>query len=194
MVTNLKDAERRQEEVAILTQNQQSTNGNGKPNSKRGKKDPMWKWMADGLKVFNVQLEKSNNTKLRCIENQVLAKTNDIDKFWGKFMQKVEDICNSRKYTTECDSLGIHPINLAEHIVPMGATVINKVLKNGVYTVLGNDIEFYRDRLSPSEADPFRRKLAKLIGVKNSDEPATYKGRIEEFSEEEARNDDEDMH
>ena len=50
---------------------------------------PIWSVIAQARPVFNVQLEKSNSVKLKCIEKFMHAAYADSDKFWSDFMEQV---------------------------------------------------------------------------------------------------------
>lgn len=138
-----------------------TANGN-EPNNDRKKRKaipPMWRILGKARKVFDVQLNKTNDVKLKCITNFMNAETQDPDKFWGDFFEQVENLIDSRQYALECSRLGCDSIDLAEHIVFLGSATINKVLKNGIYNTLGNDFRLYKERFSPIEADKYRKDV-----------------------------------
>ena len=117
---------------------------------------PMWRILGQAQKRFKSQLTKDNNLKLRCIEAYLASESDDAPKFWGDFMRQVERLLDSRKYLKECQSLGCTPENLGEHIVFLGSSTLNKVLKYGVLNTIGNHFKLYTERFSPSEADIYR--------------------------------------
>ena len=116
----------------------------------------IWMVLSKARGVFNAQLSRSNDIKLECITRFMDAKTLDADKFWADYFEQVAKLLDSRRYLMECNSLNCDPANLAEHIVFLGSAAINKVLKNGIYNTLGNDIHLYKERLSPQRADIYR--------------------------------------
>lgn len=114
-------------------------------------------------KTFDAQLEKNNDTKLKCINAYLSAEMNDTSKFWGEFMEQVEKLLDSRKYLRECQRLDYDASNVAEHIVFLGSATLNKVLKYGVQNVLGNDLMLYSERFSPKDADMYRQRITAFL-------------------------------
>ena len=116
---------------------------------------PIWSVIAQARPVFNVQLEKSNAVKKKCIEKFMHAAYADSDKFWSDFMEQVNTLLDSRRFWRDCEGMGCKPEYVAEHVVFLGSAMIKKVLKEGVARTLGSDIQLYKDRISPKEADRF---------------------------------------
>ena len=134
-----------------------SKKGNG--TKKRPPVPAMWQILKKAQKTFTAQLEKNNENKLHCIVMYQRADMNDAARFWGEFMKQVDRLMDSRKFLRECNVLGYEAINVAEHIVFLGSGKVNRVLKNGIHTTLGNDLYLYSARLSPKEADVFRERI-----------------------------------
>lgn len=122
---------------------------------RRSTTPPMWRVASQARPVFEVQLEKDNKIKLKCIEKFMNAAYPDANKFWSDFMEQVNTLLDSRRYCRECESLGFRPECVAEHIVFLGSATMKKVLKDGVYRTLGADVQLYGERFSPKEADKF---------------------------------------
>lgn len=116
---------------------------------------PVWNVIAQARPVFNVQLEKSNAVKLKCIEKFMHATYADADKFWSDFMEQVNILLDSRRFWRECESMGCRPEYVAEHVVFLGSAMIKKVLKEGVARILGSDVQLYKERFTPEEANRF---------------------------------------
>ena len=116
---------------------------------------PIWNVIAQARPVFNVQLEKSNAVKLKRIEKFMHATYADADKFWSDFMEQVNVLLDSRRFWRECESMGCRPEYVAEHVVFLGSAMIKKVLKDGVARILGSDVQLYKERFSPEEANRF---------------------------------------
>lgn len=126
---------------------------------KRVSTPTFWKVLTKSRKVFEPQLTKNNAIKRQCIEKHISTFSNDTEKFWSKFVNEAETLLDSRKYLRECKHLGVPPVDVAEHIVFLGSSTINKVLKNGLYDTIGNDLRLYVERLTPESANVFRSKL-----------------------------------
>lgn len=126
----------------------------------------MWRVLGRAKKTFDAQLDKNNETKLKCINTYLLAEMNDVPKFWGEFMEQVEKLLDSRKYVRNCQQLGYDATNVAEHVVFLGSAMLNKVLKYGVENVLGNDLMLYGERLSSEDAEMYRNKITSFLEKK----------------------------
>ena len=95
----------------------------------------------------------------------------DSDKFWSDFMEQVNTLLDSRRFWRDCEGMGCKPEYVAEHVVFLGSAMIKKVLKEGVARTLGSDIQLYKDRISPKEADRFLledvKRLPEHINTQN---------------------------
>ncbi len=154
----------------------------GNDKTKRKPIDPMWRVLAKARKTFDVQLEKTNKVKLKCIENFMGGQVQDTDKFWGDYFEQVAKLLDSRRYVVECTKLGYDAVNIAEHIVFLGSTELNKVLKNGVVNTLKNDVRLYVDRLTPSEyTDKLRKTMYEFSGVQEKVTTSPSEGATAKF-------------
>ena len=152
-------------EVANTNASENTAKGNRKnaSNQKRQAIPAMWRILGRAQKAFEAQLEKDNRVKLKCIESYLVAEMNDVPRFWNEFMEQVEKLLDSRKYVRECQQLEYDPTNVAEHIVFLGSSTLNKVLKYGVQSVLGSKLMFYGDRFSPEFAEKYRAKISAFL-------------------------------
>ena len=98
-----------------------------------------------------MQVNKTNDAKLQCIENQINGIFPDREKFYAAYLSQAERLLDSRKYTKECEMLKVPAENVAEHIVFSGSAMINKVLKYGVENTLGKGVKLYKDELISSK-------------------------------------------
>ncbi len=151
--------------AATEVANESTSKGNKKNvgAQKRQAIPAMWRILGKAQKTFEAQLEKSNETKLKCIDNYLAAEMNDAPRFWGEFMEQVEKLLDSRKYVRECQQLGYDPTNVAEHVVFLGSATLNKVLKYGVQSVLGSKLMLYGERFSPTIAEKHRAKISAFL-------------------------------
>lgn len=149
------------ENVNITATTAATTNGA----KKRKPIAPMWRILGKARTVFEAQLSRSNEVKLKCIDKFMNAEVHDSDKFWIDYFEQVSMLLDSRRYLAECKQLSCDAANLAEHIVFLGSAAINKVLKNGVFNTLGNDTVLYNERLSPVEdrINGYREKVTAFL-------------------------------
>ena len=155
--------------LAMENESVNVTNPETSPNKDDKKKKrrtipPMWRILGKARKIFDAQLSRNNDVKLECINRFMNAETQDAEKFWGDYFEQVAKLLDSRRYVLECQRLNCDPTNLAEHIVFLGSSSINKVLKDGIYNTLGNDIRLYTDRLTPAkETDIYRNEVTAFM-------------------------------
>lgn len=109
----------------------------------------IWKVLEKARRVFDAQLTKTNEVKLRCIEKFMNAATLDVEKFWGDYMEQASKLLDSKRYERECQTLGVNAENLATHIVFLGSATINKVFKYGIGVTLKRDYSLYTDPFIP---------------------------------------------
>ncbi len=122
----------------------------------------LWTVLNKGRKKFEAQLTKSNEIKLACLEPFVSAAFADVEKFWSEYRQQMEKLLDSRKFIKECENLKVNPENVAEHIVFLGSTMINKVLNNGVANILESDLRLYVDSFVSEKTKIFHEETVSI--------------------------------
>lgn len=136
--------------------------------SKKHEIPALWKVLGKARPVFEVQINKSNEVKLSCIERFMPALYADEDRFWMEFMEQVNILLDSRRFCRECKTLGYQPEHVAEHVVFLGSTPMRKVLKEGVQNTLRVSIQFYKDRFSPDKAEAYRYDVEEQSAVRSA--------------------------
>ena len=124
--------------------------------AKRHEIPALWRVLNKARKVFNVQINKTNQIKAECIQRFMPAAYADDQQFWIEFMAHVNILLDSRKFCRECQQLGYTPEYVAEHVVFLGSGPMRKVLRDGVQHALGVKIQSYKERFSPEQADSYR--------------------------------------
>lgn len=141
--------------------------------SKRHEIPALWKVLGKARPVFTVQISKTNEVKASCIQRFMPALYADENQFWVEFMKQVNILLDSRRFCRECKALGYQPENVAEHVVFLGSAPMRKVLREGVQNTLGASIQFYKERVSPVEADNYREEVeGQIVGRPAQDEAA----------------------
>lgn len=110
---------------------------------------PLWSVITKANRVFAVQVKKDNKTKLDCLNNAMVSKYPDQDRFWVEYHQQTSTLLDSRRFCKDCMDRGYCPVAIAEHVVFDGSTVMRKVLKEGVLHAIGENIQFYTKRFTP---------------------------------------------
>jgi hypothetical protein len=102
-------------------------------------------------KDFEVQVEKNNETKRKCLERYIGAYSWDVERFYLKLQDQSDKLEDSKKFCTECETLGVVPEIIAEHIAFLGNPTLNKVLKDGIKNTIGNDYSLYTEKFTPTK-------------------------------------------
>ena len=149
-------------------QGQQTEQQSNQPKKRKGM-PIFWKVLVKANRDFKPQLTINNDIKRKCIERQANSFSLDKGMFWSEYMKQAGKLMDSLKYIRDCKNLGVSPMNVAEHIVFLGSTKINKVLRNGVENALDKGLDLYVDRLSPVEADEVRNRMLKAANLLRDD-------------------------
>lgn len=134
------------------TEANQKLNTNSDKAAKRATKrnvSPLWSVITKANRVFAVQVKKDNGTKLDCLNNAMVSKYPDQDRFWVEYHQQTSTLLDSRRFCKDCMDRGYCPVAIAEHVVFEGSTVMRKVLKEGVLHAIGENIQFYTKGFTP---------------------------------------------
>lgn len=92
----------------------------------------IWKVCSEFRKVYKVQYTKSNEIKKGVLNNILSTK---FPNYWGfepEFRNKVEILCNSNRFVTDCREQGLEPANIAQHVVLEGAKPYSHVRDYGL--------------------------------------------------------------
>ena len=124
----------------------------------RNKRKPipvLWQVLGKAKRVFDVQIDKTNDVKLRCVERFMGTDAHDVEKFWLNFQDQVDLILDSKRFERQCDQLALNPEIVAEHIVFLGHATVKRVMAYGIEH-LGNEVSLYKERFT---ADRLKSKL-----------------------------------
>lgn len=116
---------------------------------------PLWSVITKANRVFALQVTKTNKCKLDCLNNAMVSKYSDHDKFWVEYHKHTSTLLDSRRFCKECVDYGCNPAYVAEHIVFEGSATMKEVLKRGVRVVLGEGIKLYKERFTEDATDKF---------------------------------------
>jgi len=118
-----------------------------------------WVEVNRARKVFNIQLDKSNELKYRCLKNQI-GRERDPQKFFNDFQEQVDWLMDSSRYNQQCHDRQLDPKTVATHIVFLGSATLHKVREKGIYDPsVSGDLDLYKDSFMPSNAQDFANPL-----------------------------------
>ncbi len=92
--------------------------------------------MAD--RIYKVQVEKTCDVRFKCLELCAAKKFENKNLFWTLFMQRADELLDSRRFLAEAKKLEVDPILVATNIVARGVGLVNQVAK---YGIIGAGIE-----------------------------------------------------
>lgn len=130
--------------------------------AKRAKRtiNVFWVEINRARKVFNMQLDKSNSLKLRCLKNQI-GREQDPQKFFNEYQKQVSWLMDSNNFNKQCEVAGYDAKILATHIVFLGSATLHKVRENGIYDPsISGDLDLYKEAFLPDDAQEFVRAIA----------------------------------
>ena len=116
----------------------------------------IWVVLNKARKTFNAQLNKSNEVKRQCVKKFSAGEYADQEKFYNDFMEQVEKIYDSKRFCEAAEAHKVDPKILATHIVFLGSSTINKVLKEGLdNSPVAGDLNLYQEAFMPKTPQEF---------------------------------------
>ena len=123
--------------------------------------NPFWVTINRSRTIFDKQLDKSNEIKLRCLGNQ-LGRENDPAKFYNDYMEQVNYLLDSNRFVQQCVGAEVNPTTLATHIVYLGSATLHRVRENGIInSEVYGDINLYKDSFLPDNPQEFVKRIGR---------------------------------
>lgn len=122
-----------------------------KQNSRKYETPIFWQVISKARKIYDVQIDQNVAIKQKAIMRFVPASYANPKNFWIEFEKQKNRLLDSRRFISACEAAGLDDKNVAENIVFMGSSTLNKVLKFGIDSVLGASIELYGEQISPMD-------------------------------------------
>lgn len=134
-------------------------NSNNESTPKKVTRKPtpkIWAVLSKARKSFDAQLNKSNEIKLQCVKKFSAGEYADQEKFYNDFMKYVELLTDSKKFCEAAEANEMEPNILATHIVFLGSSTMNKVLKEGLdNSPVAGDLNLYKEAFMPKTPQEF---------------------------------------
>ena len=125
------------------------------------KPQPVYYILSKSRQMFKWQLEKDSATKVACMDAALAAnpqKYSDKLRFELDFRAERDRLTDSKRFCSACKDLGLDPINVADHVVFEGKTILEKVLKNGLQ-VLGENVRMFNEPLWVDSEDLYKKEV-----------------------------------
>ena len=118
--------------------------------AKVSKTPAIWVTLSRARRMFHQQLKatQNNSTKIACIHeasNEVYKK--DSYMVWYDLVNESRRLTNLIDFNKYCGTLNLAPATVAQHVVFDGSSIVNKVIRYGVESVLGERILAYNEPL-----------------------------------------------
>ena len=110
----------------------------------------IWVTLNRARRMFHQQLKvtQNNSTKIACIHeasNEVYKKNSYM--VWYDLVNESRRLTNLIDFNKYCGTLNLVPATVAQHVVFDGSSIVNKVIRYGVESVLGERILAYNEPL-----------------------------------------------
>ena len=116
----------------------------------------IWAVLSKARKSFDAQLNKSNEIKLQCVKKFATSEYDDLAKFYNDIMEQVEKLTDSKKFCEAVEAKKLDPKIVATHIIFLGSSVMNEVLKLGLgNSRIAEDINLYQEAFMPKTPQEF---------------------------------------
>ena len=84
------------------------------------------------IHAYELQMVKTCEVRLMCIEHFASQKFDNMNRFWTLYMERADELLDSRRFVLEAKSMSVDPIVLATNIVAHGAGLVSKVASLGI--------------------------------------------------------------
>ena len=132
------------------------------PKKRTDKPQPVYYILNKSRQMFKWQLEKDSAMKVACMDAALAAnphKYSDKLRFELDFKAERDRLTDSKRFCSACEDLGLNPINVADHVVFEGKSILEKVLKNGLQ-VLGENVRMFNGPLWVDSEDLYKKEDA----------------------------------
>lgn len=161
--------------------------------AKVSKTPAIWVTLSRARRMFHQQLKatQNNSTKIACIHeasNEVYKKNSYM--VWYDLVNESRRLTNLIDFNKYCGTLNLVPATVAQHIVFDGSSIVNKVIRYGVESVLGERILAYNEPLfNPVKIEELRYG-PEFTTARTEEEPKLQRedtsiALLEEFAKEE---------
>ena len=161
--------------------------------AKTSKTPAIWVTLSRARRMFHQQLKvtQNNSTKIACIHeasNEVYKK--DSYMVWYDLVNESRRLTNLIDFNKYCGALNLVPETVAQHVVFDGSSIVNKVIRYGVESVLGERILAYNEPLfNPVKIEELRYG-PEFTTARTEEEPKLQRedtsiALLEEFAKEE---------
>lgn len=110
----------------------------------------LWNTLNSARNLFDRLPNKSTDMKRLAIQTCILANYEDEIIFWTEFRKMTKRLLRNIEFIRECEICKRNPVHVAEHVVFLGAGVINAVGDEGLRVLQGQEV-LYIDPICTEE-------------------------------------------
>ncbi|MCD8173109.1 MAG: hypothetical protein LUD76_06570 [Alistipes sp.] len=107
----------------------------------------IWTAMATGRKVFRNQMDKTVDIKVRSLRYALESNFPNYYAFGTELSSMVDNLCDSKRFSKECEDLKLEPKIVAQHVIFEGQKTFNQVRDFGVKASFGPRINEFNTPL-----------------------------------------------
>ena len=128
---------------------QQDKNDKNDKKSRRSPSAPVWVALTAARRMFNnlPSALQNTETKRMCLHEAASRTYGDPKRVNYDIKNEARRLINLVDFGEYCEKYGLNKVNVADHVVFEGKTVIRRVMEYGVESVLGTKIQMFAESL-----------------------------------------------
>jgi len=107
----------------------------------------VWAACSAGRTVYKNQLDRTSKIKVRSFKYAMERDFPDYHTFGDDTNSLAEVLCDSKRFTKECEHLKLVPEIVAQHVIFAGQTAFNKVRNVGLKATFGSQVREFNNSL-----------------------------------------------
>lgn len=122
--------------------------------SRRSPSAPVWVALTVARRMFNnlPSALQNTETKRMCLHEAANRIYGDLKRVDYDIKNEARRLINLVDFGKYCETYGLNKVNVADHVVFEGKTVVRRVMEYGVESVLGTKIQMFAEPLIENES------------------------------------------
>ena len=122
---------------------------------RRAPSAPVWTALTAARRMFNnlPSALQNTETKRMCLHEAASRTYGDLKRVDYDIKNEARRLINLVDFGEYCEKYGLNKVNVADHVVFEGKTVIRRVMEYGVESVLGTKIQMFAEPLIENESN-----------------------------------------
>lgn len=135
-------------------QDKKDRNDKNDNKSRRSPSAPVWVALTAARRMFNnlPSALQNTETKRMCLHEAANRIYGDLKRVDYDIKNEARRLINLVDFGKYCETYGLNKVNVADHVVFEGKTVVRRVMEYGVESVLGTKIQMFAEPLIENES------------------------------------------